>query len=155
MTTITRNWDDLTEAEKRQARAISIHGGPGLAGQGIHRTVPKGGWLSPIATSDSIKQGVCDEICSLIGAPQVPLSTGSTELKRLMVMIDGRLGLGLDLNESKPVLCEQIAIIGSETWDDRCDSRDTPSGGGSTITLFGLLTLRDACATIVDRLTAP
>ncbi len=89
------------------------------------------------------KQDVIDQIASLLGTPRRLVSTGSSEPKQIFVDIIDKLELGLDSSASKPELGQRIAHALGEQWDERCDSRATESGGGSTVTLIGLQRLRD------------
>jgi hypothetical protein len=59
--------------------------------------------------------------------------------------------LGLDTRGSMPELGERVARAGGIGWDASCDSRATPSGGGSTVTLEGLNRMLD----VLERRTQP
>src|SRR5207237_701050 len=48
------------------------------------------------------------------------------------------LGVGIGDDWTKPQIAEAIASAGGQIWDRSCDSRGSPSGGGSTVTLEGL-----------------
>jgi hypothetical protein len=90
------------------------------------------------------KQDVLNDIARIIGRDPYAVSIGSTELKAALTDIDEALRLGLDTDVSKPELAEAIARRAGLDWDEDCDSRHTPSGGGSTVTLLGLQRLREA-----------
>lgn len=88
------------------------------------------------------KQDLLDEIGEALRADGAfNVSTGSTEPKGALEAIVTTYGLALDLRNSKPVLGQQIANAAGISWDDSCDSRSSPSGGGSTITFEGLCRL--------------
>lgn len=97
------------------------------------------------------KQEVINRITTILQSGGLAVSTGSTEPKRLMEAIVERFGLRLDLRLSKPELAQAIATSAGIPWDERCDSRHTPSGGGSTVTLTGLRRLLAA----VELLASP
>lgn len=90
------------------------------------------------------KQDVINDITDRIGAPRMQVSNGSTEPKALFVEIVRRLDLGIPTSLSKPKLAESIATSAGIGWDATCDSRHTPSGGGSTVTIEGLRRVRSA-----------
>lgn len=98
------------------------------------------------------KQDVIDDIVRLIGTQQMTTSTGSTEPKALLLAIHRRYGLRIDPSLSKPALAEAIARTGGVPWDPSCDSRQSSSGGGSTITLEGLRRLREAVQNLHGRM---
>jgi len=100
------------------------------------------------------KQDVLNDIAMMIGRRPYPVSVGSTELKAALTDINEALRLGLDPDVSKPELAEAIARRAELAWDLDCDSRHTPSGGGSTITLVGLQRLREAVRKLKHRLRA-
>lgn len=58
-----------------------------------------------------------------------------------------------DLPEARsmPQRAEVIARAAAVPWDAKCDSRGTPSGGGSTVTLLGLQRLRLAVSRLIDQ----
>lgn len=79
------------------------------------------------------------------------VSRGSTEPKPLFLAINDRFGLGLHARLTKPALAEAIAREAGVAWDGLCDSRQTASGGGSTVTLVGLERVLEACRRLVAR----
>jgi len=84
------------------------------------------------------KDDLNSQISEIIGIRPPPLSTGSTESKKLFVQINERLGLGLDSRLSKPELARLICEIAGEVWSPECESR------GSTVTLAGLIAVFNA-----------
>lgn len=72
------------------------------------------------------------EIARLIGAAPPHMSTGSTESKSLLWLVNSALGLGLDPNLSKPNLARAIVEASGASWSPSCESR------GSTVTRIGL-----------------
>jgi|SRR6266850_286818 len=93
------------------------------------------------------KKDVVDSISYLIRKPTRPLAPGSTEPKALFSDVLEVLGEEL----SKPQLGEAIARAAGLDWDDDCDSRHTPSGGGDTITTVGLMRVREAVRRLLGR----
>ena len=50
-----------------------------------------------------------------------------------------------------PVVGQRVAEAAGIPWTAECDSRHTPSGGGSTVTLTGLKVLVDAVKVLSAR----
>lgn len=97
------------------------------------------------------KQDVLDEIAALVRRRRWEVSNGSTELKDALLDIADALGVHVEQRMTKPQIGEAIAAAGGEMWDETCDSTDSPSGGGSTVTLEGLRRIRAAAQTILAR----
>jgi hypothetical protein len=97
------------------------------------------------------KQEILDEVAVLLGKPRHEVSTGSTELKQSLVDIVDSLHLDLDRDLSKPELAEAIVRASGGDWDESCDSRSTPSEGGSTVTAEGLRRVREAVRRLLAR----
>jgi hypothetical protein len=93
------------------------------------------------------KADVSTSIAYLIRRPPRPLGPGGTEPKALFTDILDTLGAEL----SKPQLAEAIARAAGVVWDESCDSRNTPSGGGDTITTKGLMRVREAVRRLLGR----
>ncbi len=70
------------------------------------------------------------------------LSEGSTVPTTLFTEAARRAGVSSD--GSMPVRGERVVREAGLVWDSRCDSRNAPSGGGSTVTLTGLNRLLEA-----------
>ena len=94
---------------------------------------------------DRDKQTVVSNIAALIGAPAPPVAHGSREPKSILVMVNDRLGLGLDNALAKPDLAEAICHAGGVSWTPACWSRP------QTLTREGLVHVEAA----VENLLAP
>lgn|GEM_PF-5120073 len=70
------------------------------------------------------------------------LSIGSTVPSALFTAATRRAGVSDE--GSMPVRGERVVRAAGLTWDEKCDSRNAPSGGGSTVTLTGLNRLLEA-----------
>lgn len=88
------------------------------------------------------KQDVLRDIALLLGRPSRTVSTGSTEPRELFEDIASAIGVP-DVGLPKPEFAEQLSRALGQAWDPSCDSRNAPSGGGSTVTLVGLQRLRE------------
>lgn len=98
-----------------------------------------------------LKQEVLDEIASLIGAPPRSLLRGSTVPKQVFCDVIRAFALQIDEDGSMPQLGESIAHHAGLAWPVTNDSRQTDSGGGSTVTIDGLETLLASCRLLVRR----
>ena len=79
------------------------------------------------------------EIAHLIGRTAPAMSTGSTEPREIFESVNDELGLGLEMRRlDKPGLARAIVEASGGTWTPDCESR------GSTVTLDGLIAVRDA-----------
>lgn len=95
------------------------------------------------------KQSVLNEITDLLGKERTEVSTGSTIPSHIVREAANRVGV---LFTSKPATCEAIIRKAGLGFDGSgFDSRRTPSGGGSTITLKGAQQLRDALEILLPR----
>lgn len=74
------------------------------------------------------------------------LSEGSTIPTALFTAAAQRAGVSD--SGSMPVRGERVVQKAGLIWDSRCDSRNAPSGGGSTVTLTGLNRLLEALTTL-------
>jgi hypothetical protein len=93
---------------------------------------------------DETKQEILDDIASMLRLPRWRVSTGSTEPREALVDIANALSVPVSRRSSKPEIAAAIAHAGGQSWDASCDSADTPSGGGGTITHEGLRRVRSA-----------
>jgi hypothetical protein len=84
------------------------------------------------------KEEVVVEIADMVGSPAPPMSVGSKEPRRIFELVNDRLSLGLDPSLDKPGLARGIVEASGHTWHPDFESR------GATITLNGLLAVRDA-----------
>lgn len=74
------------------------------------------------------------------------LSLGSTVPSALFTAAAQRVGVSD--GGSMPVRGERVVQKAGLIWDAKCDSRNAPSGGGSTVTLTGLNRLLEALTTL-------
>lgn len=79
------------------------------------------------------KVDIVVEIAHSIGVTPPPMSTGSTEPRTIFVLVNERLGLGLDSRLGKPDLARAIVEASGASWHPDCESR------GATVTKPGLL----------------
>ena len=89
-------------------------------------------------------------IARLVGVPDPGIGVGSSVPKQLFDGICQRFGL--DSSGTMPDQAERIVrAAGMPYVREAFDSRETPSGGGSTVTLDGLLQLRTAVQRLIAR----
>lgn len=100
--------------------------------------------------SNETKQDVIDDITRAIGAPRIWVSNGSTEPRIVFEVIVDRFTLPIAPHLTKPELAQRISEGAGISWDNSCDSRGTPSGGGSTVTIEGLRRVRRAVRKYLD-----
>lgn len=103
-------------------------------------------------------RGIMQRICELIGVPVIEPLTGETEPREFYDVIADALGIdrrddaGHQL--SKPRLAARIVQTAGLPWDPAWDGRETPSGGGGSVSNQGLLQM-EAAVKIVLEGTAP
>jgi hypothetical protein len=97
------------------------------------------------------KQEAVSRIAQEMGVPDRRCSIGSTEPKEIFLDVIRGYGLLIDERIRKPELAEAIAHAAGLRWDDQCDSRNTPSGGGDTVTLTGLNRVLEAVTILRER----
>ena len=104
------------------------------------------------------KQESLDALTELLGLePMLVGDPGSSIPSELFYAI-GRT-FGIELNGQMPLMGEAIARAAGLDWPysidlpaaERCDSRETPSGGGSTVTRLGMVRLREAVEILLQR----
>jgi len=78
------------------------------------------------------KSDLNDAIAKALGVASPRMSRGSTEPKKLFLLVNEVLGLGLDVRLSKPNLARSICEIGGQNWSPNCES------AGGTVTAHGL-----------------
>lgn len=94
--------------------------------------------------NNETKQKIIDDVSSYLGIGPFKVGKGSSEPSEFLVEVGRALKIeGLD-RKSKPDIARQIVENMGLTWGRDCDSKDSTSGGGSTVTLAGLNVLRDA-----------
>lgn len=79
------------------------------------------------------KQEIVTEIARLVGVPAPPMSTGSTEPRKIFSEVNTQLGLGLDSELGKPRMAQGIAEAAGLVWGPDCESE------GATVTKQGLV----------------
>lgn len=99
------------------------------------------------------KNEIVDEILQRLGHDVVGATRGSTGYKDALEAIVRDLGLPLDIRLSKPELAQGIVEYAGGTWHERFDSRATPSGGGSTVTVSGFRAVLEALRLLIDPTT--
>lgn len=90
------------------------------------------------------KQEVVESISRAIGVDAPEMSTGSTEPRAIFELINLQLGLGIELDRTKPQLAQEIVERAGFVWTPDCESR------GSTVTLRGLLLVLDSVRFFVE-----
>ena len=90
------------------------------------------------------KQELIDAISSAAGLGTYVVGSGSTEPSAFYVDLAGALGYSDLASMPKPQIAEGIVTRAGLEWDAACDSRNSTSGGGSTVTVEGLSRLRSA-----------
>lgn len=99
-------------------------------------------------TDGPTKQELLDKVCSLLAIPSVRIGEGSSLPSGLFRaaarIIDVPVG-------SMPQIGQAIATKAGLAWGPDCDSRDTDSAGGSTVTREGLDVIILALETLAAR----
>lgn len=83
-------------------------------------------------------------IADALGVAAPPMSTGSTEPRRIFELVNDRLGLGLDPKSGKPELARGIVEASGAQWHPDYESR------GATVTKTGLSAVLSAVHFFVD-----
>ena len=94
------------------------------------------------------KNSVIEEICWAIDIPVIKTTVGSSVPRKLFS--DVLQYFGLPDNGSSIDAAELVVRKAQLEWKAEFDSRDSPSGGGGTITLDGLIALRDGINVLLD-----
>lgn len=89
------------------------------------------------------KREAVDRLCVLIGAEPMQVGVGSSLPSDLFDQLAGFAGVD---SGPMPVVGQRVAEAAGLTWTTDCDSRNTASGGGSTVTLTGLQVLIEAAS---------
>lgn len=90
------------------------------------------------------KAEIVQALADLLGVPCPPMSTGSTEPRRIFELVNDRLGLGLDPKLGKPELARGIVMASGSDWHPDFESR------GATVTKSGLLAVLQSVHFFVD-----
>ena len=102
------------------------------------------------------KQETIDAILDALGSSAtLTVGPGSTEPKAIFTEVVGRLQLRLDTRGSKVDLARGIVSLAGRQWPADGDSTKTPSGGGDTVTLSGLIAVLDSTRALLGGLHAP
>jgi len=99
------------------------------------------------------KQEALNRLCLILDAEPMELSRGSTIPAEIFYLAARRVGI--DPARSMPEIGEAIARAAGLEWGTDCDSRHTPSRGGSTVTLVGMNRLIDALEILQGARVAP
>lgn len=81
------------------------------------------------------KQDIVNDICDVLAIPRLRVSVGSSIPSELFATAADRVNVPVG---SMPEIGEAIVLSAGHAWSSGYDSRDTLSGGGSTVTLPGL-----------------
>jgi hypothetical protein len=95
--------------------------------------------IAPATTKT--KQDAVNELCDMIGINRLSVGVGSSLPAALFEALAEFAGVETG---PMPVVGKRVAEAAGLTWTSFCDSRHTPSRGGSTVTLEGLRVLIDA-----------
>lgn len=90
------------------------------------------------------KDEIVEAIADALGVASPPMSTGSTEPRRIFELANDRLGLGLDPKLGKPELARGIVMASGAEWHPDYESR------GATVTKAGLHAVLVAVRFFVD-----
>lgn len=94
------------------------------------------------------KQRAVDELTDLLGADPMKVGVGSS----LPAELFDKLAEFADVDPGPmPIVGQRVAEAAGLSWSAECDSRNTPSGGGSTVTLTGLNVLIEAVKVLAAR----
>lgn len=97
------------------------------------------------------KQQLLDQITDAASLRDMNNSTGSSTPSNMPQSLATRYRIDYD---SMPKTAARITRAAGLVWDSRHDSRDTPSGGGSTVTVSGLEQLLEAVRMVEEAATA-
>lgn len=78
------------------------------------------------------------EIARLLGVEMPPMSTGSTEPRAIFDYVNTTLGLGIEVELTKPELARAIVESTGRSWNADCES------SGGTVTRNGLAAVHRA-----------
>lgn len=87
------------------------------------------------------KQDLLDEMCRLLGLPVESVGVGSSLPSHVFDEAARQSGV---IPGSMPEIGEALAAKAGLRWSPDCDSRGSPSGGGSTVTRDGMRVIVDA-----------
>ena len=84
------------------------------------------------------KEDYVREIAGLLGVEAPRMSTGSTEPRAIFDLVNTTLGLGIEVNLTKPELARGIVESTGRSWNADCES------SGGTVTKSGLHAVLEA-----------
>jgi hypothetical protein len=99
------------------------------------------------------KQQVITETVELLGLPPISVGAGSSIPSVFFTSIAQEMGI--PVRGSMPSLAREIIERSQLTWHPEFSSEDSPSGGGSTVTVLGLLQIKNAVLTWNSQPTIP
>jgi hypothetical protein len=88
------------------------------------------------------------EICSLLSMPEYKTTTGSSIPRRFFSELLDHFGLP-DEGDSVQA-AKSLTVAARLEWKGEFDSSESPSGGGGTVTLHGLMAMRQAVTILLD-----
>lgn len=92
------------------------------------------------------KQDLLVKVCRQLGIPTEPVGVGSSLPSHVFDEAARKTGVAPG---SMPEVGERIARKAGLAWGPECDSRESISGGGSTVTRDGLSVLAEALAKLL------
>ena len=84
------------------------------------------------------KEEIVKRIASRLGVAAPKMSTGSTEPREILEIVNDVLGLGIDGRLTKPEMAQQIVEASGQSWNADYESR------GGTVTRTGLAAVLQA-----------
>lgn len=100
----------------------------------------------PVAGSRDTKQDQLNIMCDQLGIPRAKTSNGASLPSPVFAEAARQTGV---TGSSMPEIGEKIATKAGLRWGPDCDSRATPSAGGSTVTYEGLTVLNQALSKLL------
>ena len=94
------------------------------------------------------KQDLLNHLTDQLGLARETVGVGSSLPSTVFDTAAKRFGIPYG---PMPEIGEALAVKAGRTWDADCDSRVSPSGGGSTVTAQGLEAMNRSIATLIGR----
>lgn len=89
-----------------------------------------------------LKKDIMDEICDELRIDRYDLFVGSSIPSEFFSRVARELGI--PVVSGMPAMARRIVEHGREQWTPECSSELSESGGGGTVTAFGLLKMKEA-----------